>query len=71
MEDLVAALRDPEWNIRIRAANALGKSGDPRAIEPFMTALKIGCSMKTYLQYALLLQETGSLAIVPRPFWTF
>lgn len=40
VELLVAALKDPDENVRAVAAEALGRIRDPRAIEPLMVLLK-------------------------------
>lgn len=37
--ELIAALRDGNGNVRRLAASALGKIGDPRAVEPLLTLL--------------------------------
>nr|MBC8522037.1 HEAT repeat domain-containing protein [Methanomicrobia archaeon] len=37
---LILALKDKDWNVRMCAAEALGKIGDTRAIEPLIHALK-------------------------------
>ena len=38
--DKVEALKDENWNVQKNAAEALGKIGDKRAINPLMEALK-------------------------------
>ncbi len=40
VEALIAALKDPDRDIRGGAARALGKIGDVRAVEPLIGALK-------------------------------
>ena len=37
---LVVALQDPHWNVRAVAAAALGRSGESRAVEPLLGALR-------------------------------
>ena len=37
--ELIAALEDENGNVRRLAASALGKIGDPRAVEPLLTLL--------------------------------
>jgi len=36
----IAALKDPDWQVRVSAAKALGDTKDPRAVEPLIVALK-------------------------------
>jgi HEAT repeat protein len=40
VEPLIAALKDPKAQVRERAAEALGRIGDARAVEPLITCLK-------------------------------
>jgi HEAT repeat protein len=40
VEPLIAALQDSRWEVRFAAARALGRIGDPRAVEPLIAALK-------------------------------
>ena len=40
VEPLIAAFKDGDANVRLRAADALGKIGDARAIEPLTAALE-------------------------------
>ena len=40
MEALIAALEDEDWHLRGAVAEALGKSGDARAVEPLIVALR-------------------------------
>ncbi|MCD4786095.1 MAG: HEAT repeat domain-containing protein [Candidatus Eremiobacteraeota bacterium] len=42
--DLERVLESPHWLIRWAAAEALGNIGDPRAVEPLISALKDGYS---------------------------
>ncbi len=37
---LVQALNDPDWNVRVHAANSLGELGDVRAVEPLIARLE-------------------------------
>jgi HEAT repeat protein len=39
VEPLIAALKDENSDVRQAAAKALGKIGDPRAVEPLIAAL--------------------------------
>jgi HEAT repeat protein len=38
--DKIAALKDRDWQVRSNAAEALGKLGDARAVEPLIASLK-------------------------------
>ena len=37
---MIAALKDSDGDVRLNAADALGKIGDPSALEPLIAALK-------------------------------
>src|SRR5215510_1908361 len=39
VDSLIAALKNPNWQVRYYAAWALGQIGDKRAVEPLITAL--------------------------------
>ena len=40
IEDLIEDLKDKDWNVRRKAAWAIGEIGDRRAAEPLIHALK-------------------------------
>ncbi len=63
IKGLIKALRYKEYEIRSDAAEALGKIGDAKAIEPLITALKDDYAVPTSAIYALV--EMGEPAIEP------
>lgn len=42
VEPLIQVLKDEHWEVRLKAAEALGKIKDPKAVEPLIQALKDG-----------------------------
>lgn len=40
VESLINALKDSDWQVRQRAAKALGKRGDKQAVQPLIQVLK-------------------------------
>jgi len=58
MEEIIAALRDPDEEVRVLSALVLGEMRDPHAIDPLIAALADG-SGNVRAQSAISLGELG------------
>ncbi|MBN1883386.1 MAG: HEAT repeat domain-containing protein [Deltaproteobacteria bacterium] len=63
MEPLIRALKDERHEVRERAAEALGKLGDPRAVEPLIELLEDENLFVRYFS-AVALGEIGDARVI-------
>lgn len=64
VDPLIAALNDKHWKICMTAAEALGKLGDTRAVEPLISSLKYSEYWSVRAKVAISLGEIGDVRAI-------
>ena len=70
LAELSAALRDPAPRVRYFAALALGKIGDPRAVEPLIELLRADADADRFLRHGAVQGLAGAAAGADLSRWT-
>ncbi len=65
VEPLAAAMKEPKWETRYRAAEALGKIADEKAVKPLIAALKDNRDHVRYMAAKALRELGDSDALEP------